>query len=95
MGTLTLKSYNLMNADAPGSHHAELRLRLLNHVLLLRLADAGENPRLRVVVQHVALETGEEVAEAADAAQAHHTLAEKQKTRFRWVKTVPRNSSDR
>lgn len=60
------------------SHHAELRLRLLDHVLLLRLADAGENPRLRVVVQHVALEAGEEVAEAADAAQAHHTLAGKQ-----------------
>lgn len=65
--------------SSTNSHHAELRLRLLNHVILLRLADTGENPRLRVVVQHVALETGEEVAEAPDAAQAHHTLADGQK----------------
>lgn len=79
MDTFDEQILGLMNSDPLGSHHAELRLCLLNHVLLLWLADAGENPRLRVVVQDVALETGEEVAEAADAAQAHHTLAEKQK----------------
>lgn len=78
-GHIDTQISRLMNSDPPGSHHTELRFRLLNHVLLLRLADAGENSRLRVVMQHVTLETGEEVAEAADAAQAYHTLAEKEK----------------
>ena len=55
-------------------YHAKLGLGLLDQVVLFRLADAGEDARLWVEVQHVALETGEEVAETADAAQAYHTL---------------------
>lgn len=55
-------------------YHAELGLGLLNKVLLLWLADAGEDARLRVEVQHVALEISEEVSKAANTAQAHHTL---------------------
>lgn len=56
------------------THHAELGLGLLHQILLLRLADAGEDARLRVEVQHVALEIGEEVAKTADATHSHHTL---------------------
>lgn len=56
------------------THHAELGLGLLHQVVLLRLADAGEDARLRVEVQHIALEISEEVAKATDAAHAHHTL---------------------
>lgn len=58
------------------THHPELGLGLLQQVVLLRLADAGEDAGLWVEVQDVALEVGEEVAEAADAADSHHTLRE-------------------
>lgn len=38
------------------THHSELGLGLLDQIVLLGLADAGEDSRLRVEVQHVALE---------------------------------------
>lgn len=40
------------------THHSELGLGLLHQIILLRLADACEDARLRVEVQHVALEIG-------------------------------------
>lgn len=40
------------------SHHSELGLGLLHQIILFGLADAGEDARLRVEVQHVALEIG-------------------------------------
>lgn len=38
------------------THHSELGLGLLHQIVLFGLADAGEDARLRVEVQHVALE---------------------------------------
>lgn len=38
------------------THHSELGLGLLHQIVLFGLADAGEYARLRVEVQHVALE---------------------------------------
>lgn len=64
--------FSLVHSTA--AHHADLGLGLLHQVVLLRLADAGEDARLRVEVQHIALEISEEVAKATDAAHAHHTL---------------------
>lgn len=61
----------------PGAHHSELGLRLLHQVILLGLADAGEDARLWVEVQHVALETGEEMAKTANTTHSHHTLKNK------------------
>lgn len=64
----------------PVTHHAELGLGLLHQVLLLRLADAGEDARLWVEVQHVALEIGQEVAKTANATQPHYTLGAREGT---------------
>lgn len=61
------------------THHSELGLGLLHQILLLGLADAGEDARLRVEVQNVALEIREEVAKTADTAHSHHTLGENRK----------------
>lgn len=56
------------------THHPELGLGLLHQIILLRLADAGEDARLWVEVQDVALEICQEVAKTADATDSHHTL---------------------
>lgn len=56
------------------THHPALGLGLLHQIVLLRLADAGEDARLWVEVKHVALQTGQEVAEATNATDSHHTL---------------------
>lgn len=56
------------------THHSELGLGLLDQIVLFGLADAGEDARLRVEVQHVALEICEEVAKTANATDSHHTL---------------------
>lgn len=69
-------------------YHAELGLGLLNKVLLLWLADAGEDARLWVEVQHVALEISEEVSKAANTAQAHHTLDSREKENMRNWKNI-------
>jgi len=58
------------------THHPELGLGLLHQVVLLRLADAGEDARLRIEVQHVALEIRQEVAKTANATHSHDTLEE-------------------
>lgn len=56
------------------THHSELGLGLLDQIVLFGLADAGEDARLGVEVQHVALEICEEVAKTANATHSHHTL---------------------
>lgn len=65
------------------AHHSELGLRLLHQIILLGLADAGEDARLRVEVQHVALETGEEMAKAANATYSYHALSKRKSARER------------
>lgn len=56
------------------THHSALGLGLLHQIVLLRLADAGEDARLWVEVQHVALEICQEVAKTTNATHSHHTL---------------------
>lgn len=53
------------------THHAELRLGLLQHALLLRLGDADKDASLCAELQDAALQVGDEVSKAADAADAH------------------------
>lgn len=71
------------------THHPALGLGLLHQIVLLQLADAGEDARLWVEVKHVALQFGQEVAKAADATHAHHTLGKRQQRGIRdtlgWV----------
>ena len=47
-------SLQLLCSDV--THHSELGLGLLHQIILLRLANAGEDARLRVEMQNVALE---------------------------------------
>lgn len=61
------------------THHPALGLGLLHQIVLLRLADAGEDARLWVEVKHVALQVGQEVAEAANATHSHHTLRKEER----------------
>lgn len=63
----------------PATHHPALGLGLLHQIVLLRLADAGEDARLWVEVKHVALQVGQEVAKAANATHSHHTLGKGEK----------------
>lgn len=81
---LTLPQSNLRDMqDHPQTfcsdvtHHPDLGLGLLHQIILFRLADAGEDARLRVEVQHVALEICEEVAKTTNATHPHHTLDER------------------
>lgn len=67
-----------MGAEQTGrgglTHHAELGLGLLQQALLLRLGDADEDANLWIELQDAALQAGNEVAKAADAADAHDRL---------------------
>lgn len=56
------------------THHADLGLGLRQHTRLLGLRDAEEDAGLRAELQDAALQAGDEVAEAADAADAHDRL---------------------
>lgn len=63
------------------THHPELGLGLLHQIVLFGLVDAGEDARLRVEVQHVALEIRQEVAKTANATHSHDTLGEEREAK--------------
>lgn len=65
-----------LSEPKPRSHHPELGLGLLQQVVLLRLADAGEDSSLGVEVQNVSLQVCQEVTETANAAHPRHALEE-------------------
>lgn len=56
------------------THHVKLGLRLVQQVVLLRLCYADEDPKLRVELQDAALQVGNEVAEAPNAANPNNRL---------------------
>lgn len=76
--TLTEKFRHLVEKVLTVTHHPALSLGLLHQIVLLRLADAGEDACLWVEVKHVALQVGQEVAEAANATHSHHTLKKRE-----------------
>lgn len=56
------------------THHAELGLRLLQQAVLLRRGCTHEDAHGWAELQDAALQAGNEVAEAADAADTHNCL---------------------
>lgn len=77
-GHITLPSLaRLLGAHGGGvtvTHHAELGLRLLQQAILLRRGCTHEDTHGRAELQDAALQAGDEVAEATDAADAHNRL---------------------
>lgn len=73
-GPLALKAWPGGCLGSTHTHHAELGLGLLEEAVLLRLCDADEDPDLGVELQDAALQAGDEVAKAPDAADADHGL---------------------
>lgn len=56
------------------THHAELGLGLLQQALLLRLGSTNKDADLRAELQDAALQAGDKVAKAADAADSYDRL---------------------